>query len=138
MIAQDKKGQHLAWRIRSCTDNQSNAFGLHRWRLKTYPSYLFLMGTAQFSQKWGIYPAVDDTKREHNTWADQQTHMDFEGFSTQRRWRPSLHIVWPPGPHGPRPNKEWLHSMLCIGSIIATRCQTKRHELQIEIIPESH
>eukprot|EP00971_Amphidinium_carterae_P350444 6491545-Amphidinium_carterae.1 len=113
MVRDELDGCHATWRIRSTTDNQANAYGLHRWSLKGWPNYLILMEIALLAQQHHIYPAVSHTSRDNNTWADQLTHLEFQGFDTALRWRPPrplpsfLPDLWPTSLKSawPRPNK---------------------------------
>eukprot|EP00971_Amphidinium_carterae_P199282 3954877-Amphidinium_carterae.1 len=86
MIASQADGTHVCWRVKSKTDNQSNAYGLHRWSLRGFPQNLILIEIAIMAQRYNIYPAVEHIKREHNQWADQLTHADFSGFCMSHRW----------------------------------------------------
>eukprot|EP00971_Amphidinium_carterae_P116977 2316416-Amphidinium_carterae.1 len=95
MVKADLDGCHAVWRIRSTTDNQGNAYGLHRWSLKGWPNYLILMEIALLAQQHHIYPAVSHISREKNTWADQLTHLDFQGFDPKLRWRPPQAVPSP-------------------------------------------
>eukprot|EP00971_Amphidinium_carterae_P189107 3754199-Amphidinium_carterae.1 len=49
MVSSHANGQHLCWRIRCHTDNQSNAYGLHRWSIKGEPQYSLLMEMAMLA-----------------------------------------------------------------------------------------
>eukprot|EP00971_Amphidinium_carterae_P235037 4664075-Amphidinium_carterae.1 len=86
MVASQSDGQHICWRVKSQTDNQSNAYGMHRWSLRGYPQSLILIEMALLAHRYNIYPAVDHVMRDHNLWADQLTHSDFAGFNLQLRW----------------------------------------------------
>eukprot|EP00971_Amphidinium_carterae_P127311 2522783-Amphidinium_carterae.1 len=76
MIAETAQGQHVCWKVRLNTDNQSNAYGLHRWSLRGSPQCFILMEIALIAERYNMYPAVNHVGREHNQWADQLTHGD--------------------------------------------------------------
>eukprot|EP00971_Amphidinium_carterae_P314113 6243519-Amphidinium_carterae.2 len=89
MLSERVKGRHVSWKIRSTTDNQANAYGLHRWSLRGSPQCFLLMEIALMAQKYNIFPAVNHVPRELNQWADQLTHTDTTGFSPAKRWIPA-------------------------------------------------
>eukprot|EP00971_Amphidinium_carterae_P321037 6381635-Amphidinium_carterae.1 len=86
MVSQTSDGSHLCWRVKSLTDNRSNAYGLHRWSLKAQPQSLLLIEIALLALRHNVYPAVEHIKRDHNTWADQLPHSDYSGFNLSSRW----------------------------------------------------
>ena len=67
------------------TDNDRNAYSASKRSSKKWPcSALLIELSAQEFQK-GVFAHVTHVKRCSNTWADQLTHFNFDGFSMGNR-----------------------------------------------------
>ncbi|CAE7501276.1 unnamed protein product [Symbiodinium sp. CCMP2592] len=63
------------------TDNEGNAFSASKRSSKKWPFSALLMELSAQEFHKGVFAQVTHVKRSSNTWADQLTHFDFEGFS---------------------------------------------------------
>ncbi|CAE6925506.1 MKK3 [Symbiodinium sp. CCMP2592] len=81
------------------TDNEGNAFSASKRSSKKWPCSALLMELSAQEFHKGVFAQVTHVKRSSNTWADQLTHFDFEGFSPGNRrevslsWSPSWMIL---------------------------------------------
>ena len=66
-------------------DNSGNIFSLLNLSAKKPYSAALLMELVLFLHCEGCSIAPNHIPREYNTWADELTHPDFEGFSLDRR-----------------------------------------------------
>ena len=67
------------------TDNEGNAYSANKRSSKKWPcSALLIELSAQEFQK-GVFAHVTHVKRCSNTWADQLTQFNFDGFSMCHR-----------------------------------------------------
>ena len=77
------------------TDNEGNAYSASKRSSKKWPcSALLIELSAQEFQK-GVFAHVTHVKRCSNTWADQLTHFNFDGFSMCHR--KDVSSSWTPG-----------------------------------------
>ena len=67
------------------SDNSGNIFSLLNLSAKKPYSAALLMELVLFLHREGCSIAPNHIPREFNTWADELTHPDFEGFSLDRR-----------------------------------------------------
>ncbi|CAE7365451.1 AHNAK, partial [Symbiodinium sp. CCMP2592] len=67
------------------TDNEGNAFSASKRSSKKWPCSALLMELSAQEFHKGVFAQVTHVKRSSNTWADQLTHFDFEGFSPGNR-----------------------------------------------------
>ncbi|CAE7471849.1 MKK3, partial [Symbiodinium sp. CCMP2592] len=81
------------------TDNEGNAFSASKRSSKKWPCSALLMELSAQEFHKGVFAQATHVKRSSNTWADQLTHFDFEGFSPEKRrdvslsWTPSWMIL---------------------------------------------
>ena len=68
-----------------CSDNSGNIFSLLNLSAKKPYSAALLMELVLFLHCEGCSIAPNHVPREYNTWADELTHPDFEGFSLDCR-----------------------------------------------------
>ena len=80
------------------TDNQGNALALLSSRSKRWPNSAMIMDLVVTLHLAGSSIRPSFVKREFNTWADQLTHMNSSGFSTDKQLLPPPMSTWPAFP----------------------------------------
>ncbi|CAE7583617.1 Rbm17 [Symbiodinium natans] len=68
-----------------CTNNEGNAYSASKRSAKKWPCSALLMELAAQETQLACYAKIEHVKRCSNTWADQLTHLDFDGFMGSRR-----------------------------------------------------
>jgi hypothetical protein len=67
------------------TDNQGNAYAVLNHNTKKWPCSAILMEICAQAHAKDCHPAIQHVKRDRNTWADQLSNLDYEGFDPGRR-----------------------------------------------------
>ena len=62
------------------TDNQGNAHAVLNHNTKKWPCSAILMEICAQAHTKDCHPAIQHVKRDRNTWADQLSNLDFDGF----------------------------------------------------------
>jgi hypothetical protein len=75
------------------TDNQGNAFSFRRNYAKKWPNAAIMMELAMRRHVTGVRPHLSHVNRDQNVWADQLTHSDFAGFSTELRLNEDIKLM---------------------------------------------
>ena len=75
------------------TDNLGNAFAIGKSYSKKWPNSALLMELECIKHRFGLRTHISHVKRESNTWADQLTHLDFDGFEPSLRLATNLKDV---------------------------------------------
>ena len=68
-------------RLPLVSDNQGNVYSLLNDKSKKMPTSVILMEILLQLHKHGMQLAPSHVKRDFNTWADELTHPDFDGFT---------------------------------------------------------
>ena len=83
---------HARIRFSGLTDNQGNAFALQSEYSRKMPMAACHMELAVTCSRLNIWPQIDHTKREGNTWADALTNGQTLHWDCGRRWSPTLSL----------------------------------------------
>ena len=67
------------------TDNMGNAYAVTDYHCRKWPNSAILMEMALTQYHHRVRAAIKHVHRENNTWADQLTHSDYDGFSQALR-----------------------------------------------------
>ena len=71
----------MAIQIPMVTDNMGNAYAVTDYHCRKWPNLAILMEMALTQHHHRVRAALSHVHRENNTWADQLTHRDTDGFS---------------------------------------------------------
>jgi hypothetical protein len=78
------------------TDNQGNTYNILSMSARKWPNAAILMEICLLGHKTGMQPAIAHVPRDFNTWADQLTHHNYDGFHPSKRIQvDGLRNFWP-------------------------------------------
>ena len=76
------------------TDNQGNAYAVLGHATRRWPNAAILMELMLQTLVAQATPHIQHVKRDKNVWADQLTHLDFEGFDYSKEIDLTCHKQW--------------------------------------------
>ena len=90
MAAQQSSNQTtIAATLRA--DNLGNAYNIMNYKANAWPNSALMMELSLTQHYDHCKPYIQHIHREHNTWADQLTHSDYDGFDPALRSTPDQH-----------------------------------------------
>ena len=90
-IAKQSDTNHTGISTTLRTDNLGNTYNIMNYKANTWPNSALMMEIALTQHYHHCKPTIQHIHRDLNTWADQLTHSNYEGFNPTLRFTPDQH-----------------------------------------------